>query len=177
MIGRMTRRRLEEIDGHCAAYASGQSPAQYVAADDLSAAGPELAAALRAEMDHAALLEQQLAACESGRDIARGIAIDARIDALDVVQKCQAEGHTLASAVTRLNAALPPVARALRQRVAELEQRLDKDAQAYSFTRELCEIFGWQGGTIHQVLAEVTRLRRFEADHQADDCPCCGEDA
>ena len=35
-----------------------------------------------------------------------------------------------------------------------------------TFLAEACEVLGWQGGTIHQVMVEIARLRRIkEATH------------
>ena len=53
---------------------------------------------------------------------------------------------------------------------AELRQDPDGEWVRYEdavkpphFLGELCRILGWQGGTIHQVLAEVKRLK-FKAE-------------
>lgn len=38
------------------------------------------------------------------------------------------------------------------------EERKCSESPNSSILRELCEALGWQGGTIHQVVAEVKRL-------------------
>ena len=39
-------------------------------------------------------------------------------------------------------------------------------SRGYMYLDHLINILGWQGGTIHQVLDEVRRLKQFENDHK-----------
>jgi hypothetical protein len=36
-----------------------------------------------------------------------------------------------------------------------------------AFTRDICEALGWQGGTIHQVIREIKRLKRVDETARA----------
>ena len=51
----------------------------------------------------------------------------------------------------------------------EVKNILVKNAsksRGYMYLDHLLSILGWQGGTIHQVLIEVKRLKQFENDHK-----------
>ena len=49
-------------------------------------------------------------------------------------------------------------------------QRTDYVNPSYPYLKDLCEALGWQGGTIHQVVKEVARLR---TDKRCVKCPEC----
>ena len=42
-----------------------------------------------------------------------------------------------------------------------------------SCLREICVALGWQGGTIHQVKAEIARLRAAEVQNTPKKCDTC----
>lgn len=56
--------------------------------------------------------------------------------------------------------------RCLKEEVLRLERRQFLiQSSRKSMLDKLCESLGWQGGTIHQVLAEVKRLRDANCGH------------
>jgi hypothetical protein len=54
--------------------------------------------------------------------------------------------------------------------IKEAPPQRDPNAGA-SNLQDLCTALGWQGGTIHQVIDEIKRLRAT----QAPLCKCCGD--